>query len=490
MYTPLIKKAPKKKFSKKKMFLLLLITLFLIYLTAAMVGFWKPLPEGISFEGELHSSDSVEFLMDVTYEDNGIQVHEQEIFSTIHSVIENATDFIIVDMFLFNDEYDRSASYPSISSQLTDTLLAKKAQQPDIEIVVITDPINTFYGSYSSSSIERLREANIHVFYTDLTKLRDSNPTYSGLWRSGLQWFGNSENGWLPNPFSPDSPQGTLRSYLQLFNFKANHRKVVITEHKAVVTSANPHDASGYHSNIAFVVQGDIVADLIETEKAVAVMSGASPELFASFIPKASSTPTETPYQVQVLTEGKIKKSLLDEIEQTKSGDTISIGAFYFSDRDLVRELLSAAKRDVEIRLLFDANKDAFGREKNGVPNRPVAHELVSKSDGDIAVRWYNTSGEQYHTKMAIFEKEEEVVVIGGSSNFTKRNLADFNLETNLKVVGSPEAETLSKISMYFEKLWTNDGQEYTLEYEDFADDSFTNKLLYRFQEWSGLSTF
>ena len=33
---------------------------------------------------------------------------------------------------------------------------------------------------------------------------------------------------------------------------------------------------------------------------------------------------------------------------------------------------------------ILDPNKDAFAREKSGVPNRPVAYELVKKSKGKI----------------------------------------------------------------------------------------------------------
>ncbi len=46
-----------------------------------------------------------------------------------------------------------------------------------------------------------------------------------------------------------------------MLNFKANHRKILITENEALITSANVHDASAYHSNIAFVVSGEIIAD-------------------------------------------------------------------------------------------------------------------------------------------------------------------------------------------------------------------------------------
>ncbi len=464
-----------------------------IVLIHSIYGFLKPVPEGLSIEGEIHQVQDIEFLYDLTYEaNNGEIMHDQVIFNRVQALIDRAEKFILIDMFLWNDDYDRGAEYPALSSNLSDALVQKKKSNPDMDIVVITDPINTFYGSYVPEHLKQLEESGIHLVYTDLTHLRDSNPAYSGLWRTAFRWFGTAGTGWLPNPFSMDAPEVTLRSYLELFNFKANHRKVLITEQEGILTSANPHDASAFHSNIAFVVRGNILQELFESEKSAAVMSGAEPEWFDSYEIQSvgyESDSQET-YYAQLLTEGKIKKHLLQEIAETKEGDSIRISVFYLSDRNLVKELLKAAERNVDVRLILDANKDAFGREKNGVPNRPVAHELLKQSNNQIQVRWYNTTGEQYHTKLAMIESAEEMVLIGGSANFTKRNLDDFNLETNLKIIGAPDQAMMQKARQYYETLWTNDGGIFTLDYEEYADESLLSKMLYRFQEWSGMSTF
>ncbi|RNA70645.1 phospholipase [Alteribacter keqinensis] len=460
--------------------------------TVSVYGANKPLPEGISFEGDIHDGE-VSFLTDVTYPGfDGEAVHEQVIFDEVHSMIEEAEDFILVDMFLFNDEYERVAEYPRVSGELVEALVGKKEAEPHMEIVVITDPINTFYGSYFPESLAALEDAGIRLVLTDLSELRDSNPVYSGVWRTGMQWFGNKEDGgWLPNPFSPDSPDGTVRSYMKLLNFKANHRKVIVTEQQGLVTSANPHDASGYHSNIAFTVTGGILEDLIESEKAVAVMSGAEENWFDGFQVSEDARQSEgAETRVQLVTEGKIREGILEEIALAGEGDTVYLGAFYLSDRLVVEALLDAAGRSADVRVILDANKDAFGREKNGVPNRPVAHELIMESDWGVEVKWYNTQGEQFHTKLVMIERGDESVVIGGSSNFTKRNLGDLNLETNLKVMGASDSEVMKDVRAYFDLMWMNEEAQFTVGYEEFADDSLLNRWLYRFQEWSGLSTF
>ncbi|MET3507225.1 phospholipase D family protein [Halalkalibacter oceani] len=469
-------------------------TFFFVLLLLACVAIYhylKPLPAGLSYESEVHHIEHIEFLYDLTYMKEGVPYQEQRIFQKMNTMIEEAEEFILLDMFLFNEEYDSSLEFPALSQSITSLLVEKKQQQPDLDIIFITDPINTFYGSYASPLLSALEQQGIDVIITDLTKLRDSNPAYSGVYRSLFQWFGTKGDGWLPNPFSDVAPPVTLRSYLQLVNFKANHRKIIVTEKQAMISSANPHDASSYHSNIAFVVEGNILRDIIETERAVAQSSGYRGSLLDR-LELPPSPPADEGYQLQLVTEGKIKQHLLAEIKATTDGDAITIGAFYLSDRDLLASLLAASKRGVDVKLILDANKDAFGHEKNGIPNRPVAAELKKKSKDRIMIRWYDTHGEQYHSKLALIEKakEEEGIVIGGSANFTKRNLDDFNLETDVKITGPIDEGLIAEVANYFETLWTNETASFTLDYEAYADHSTLAHLLYRFQEWSGFSTF
>ncbi|WP_078577419.1 phospholipase D family protein [Salipaludibacillus agaradhaerens] len=490
-----VKTKPRHRLFKKIAFtsIILYITLTIGF---AIYGYVKPLPDNISIEGTVYETNHIDFLYDLTYRtEEGIEQQEHVIFNTMHDMISDAEEFIIVDMFLFNDDYPRDDElYPPLSSSLADALIQKLQESPETTIIVITDPINTFYGSYTPDHIKEMEKAGITVILTDLTELRDSNPTFSGIWRSTFQWFGHSENGgWLPNAFSPDSPDVTLRSYLELINFKANHRKIMITEKEGIISSANAHDASANHSNIAFTVQGDIINDLIATEKAVAVMSGVDPTIFDGMRAETLDGEVdlgEDRYELQLLTEGKIKEHILLELEKASKGDIVNIGMFYLSDRDIISHLLKASERGVTINLILDANKDAFGHEKNGVPNRPVAHELIEESGGHINIRWYHTVGEQYHAKFVYIEKQDEAVMIGGSANLTKRNIDDINLETNIKVTGSPNSDFMLDVSHYFDRLWGNEDGLYTVDYDTLADESRIKKWMYLFQEWSGLSSF
>lgn len=470
----------------KKIKKLIAILLFL-FLIGSFYGYFKPLPQDISYQGQAHAGQ-IEFLNDLTYMKDGQTVREQVIFDRVFDMIKQAESFIILDLFLFNDDYDRKDQFPPMTKELTEALVAKKISQPEINIIFITDEVNTFYGAYPSTYLEELKQNDIQVVMTDLTKLRDSNPVYSGFWRVALQWLGTSEKGWLPNPLSPDSPEVTLRSYLKLLNFKANHRKVVITEKQALIASANPHDASSHHSNIAFVANGEIVNDFIAAELAVAKFSGL--ELSAQDFVPAPSVHASDSVQMRLLTEGEIRRSVLQSIGSTAAGEEINIGMFYFSDRKVIRELLAAAERGVTIRLILDPNKDAFGRQKNGIPNRQVAAELTEKAGDNLQIRWYDTHGEQFHTKLVWIKKKENSVIIGGSANLTKRNIGDFNLESDLEITAPNESEVVRNISLYFERIWNNQDGAYTLDADAYYDSSLLKKIIYRFQEWSGMSTF
>ncbi len=463
----------------------------------SVYGYNKSVPAGLSFEGEEHVASNVEFLYDLTYLKEGEKTSEQVIFDHILKTIDDAEQYIILDMFLFNDDYDKTAQYPSLTERLSKALVNKQKENRDLKITFITDDINTFYDSYSTRYIDQMINSGVNIVFTDLDQLRDSNPTYSGFYRAFISWIGDFEKGWLPNPFSQDSPKVKLKSYANLLNFKANHRKLIATEKQALITSANPHDASGYHSNIAFIVKGNIIEDIITSEKNVALMSGEMIE--QNHIPVMASGEIENKdaagtdqenAKVSFLTEGKIKKHILQVVNETKQGDEIYLGMFYLSDREFIEALLDAVNRDVSIQIVLDPNKDAFGMEKNGIPNRPVANELIAKSHNKVKLKWYDTHGEQYHTKLLFVKKQEESVIIGGSSNFTRRNIGDFNLEADVKIIANNNHSIVKEVESYFERIWENIDGHYTIEYEKYKDDSKIKYWMYRFQEWSGLSTF
>ncbi|MDZ7769051.1 MAG: phospholipase D-like domain-containing protein [Woeseiaceae bacterium] len=161
---------------------------------------------------------------------------------------------------------------------------------------------------------------------------------------------------------------------------------------------------------------------------------------------------------------------------------------FYLSHRAIVRALVTAHERGAGLRVLLDPNRDAFGRKKDGVPNRQVALELHRAG---IPVRWCNTDGEQCHGKMLVVEHADGTgTLLAGSANFTRRNLDNLNLETNVQVRRGT-MPVLADAAAFFDARWNNEpGRVYSLAYEAFADSSPLRYWRYRFMEWSGWSSF
>ena len=479
----------KLNWSGKRYIALIVGLLALSYMSSALYHVYKPLPEGLAFAGPLRHAD-VKFIADQTYIDTkGQQQFDQHIFDEMLSMIQQAQSTIVLDLFLFNQEVGHSTvEHRALTQQLTDALIEKRRQNPNIEIKFITDPINSVYGGTQPEQYRALRQQGVDVIETNLTPLRASNPIWSGFWYLCCQGIGNNpEKGWLPNPFGDEKIP--LRSYLDLLNFKANHRKTLVVDTaegwQALVTSMNPHDGSSRHSNVALIVKDAAATDVLRTEQTVGTMSGAN----MTAVVTGNIEAAKTQPQVQVLTEKAIFDSVLDAIQTSQNASTeIDIAMFYLSERKIIQELIAAHERGVKVRILLDPNKDAFGRTKNGIPNRPVAAEL---HQAGIPVRWCNTQGEQCHSKMLLKQNAKTAELILGSANFTARNLKNYNLETNLRVIGGKDNVVFKDANQYFNTAWSNlEGRQMSVDYATYADESKFKYWLYRFMEWSGLSTF
>jgi len=456
----------------------------------------KSLPDGLSCRSEFLPATGVRFLCDQTFLDaSGARVIDQHIFDEVFAMITNAEHLVVVDMFLFN-EFTGTGSTPSrhLCEELTSALIARKRAFPSLRAVLITDPVNTVYGGMEPRHLRRLREAGIEVVVTRLNRLRDSNAAWSSMWRLFFKPWGNSsEGGWLANPFGEGKV--TMRSWLALLNFKANHRKVVVAdvggELRALVTSANPHDGSSAHSNVGLILCGPTVRSVLEAERAVLAFSGGE-AIPMNGVPVAAALTglaSTNPLRVQVVTEGAIADAAEAMIGAAGTGDALDLVMFYLADRPIVRALKAAASRGVMMRVVLDPNKDAFGQEKSGMPNRQVARELVAAG---VPVRWAVTHGEQMHAKMLVIKRRDGTAeLLLGSANFTRRNARDYNLEADVRVSGQKEAPALADAAAYTDRLWTNaGGRVFTTGYEAFRDDSRWRVFRYRVQEATGLCTW
>jgi len=473
----------------------------------AMVGLWalvgcyqtiKPLPSDLVFHGESTAvaGPDLRLLVDLTYRDSDDNtMYDQELFDEILALINGARRLLVLDLFLLNDHLgpDGFAHRP-LSSEMTGALVAARLRAPEMPIVLVTDPINDVYGGDPSPQLRTLREAGVQVVVTDLLRLRDSNPTYSAFWRMTLQWWGNSPTGGrLPNPLDPTGRKVSLRTYLRMANFKANHRKVVLADHEdrwvSLVTSANPHDASSAHSNVALrIASTDIARQVYQAEMEVVRLSAGTPPFEA--LPDLGEPKASGDHQVAFLTESAIRDRILELITATESGDEIDLALFYLSHRAVISALRDAADRGVWIRAVLDPNRDAFGHEKPGIPNRQTAEYLTRTAGGGIALRWYATHGEQFHSKLMVVRRPKTVDAVLGSANFTRRNLDDYNLEASLWIHAHRGSDLDRELKLFMDRIWTNDEGTYTLPYPAFRDTSRMRRLFAWAQEVTGLGTF
>ncbi len=483
----------RKKIIRSACVLIFLVGIYHVY---------KPLPPQIDMVGTEYqvSPDDVHFFSDRTYiNTTGERLSEQEIFDEINRMIHDAHSYVLIDMFLFNDFLGTAtSSYRGLSGELVSTLVSKKQSDPNTVIQVITDPLNTLYGAYDSEQLQTLSNAGIIVTETKLTALRDSNPLYSAFWRTVFQWIPfNIFGDILPNLLDGREENVGIHAYLTMLNFKANHRKIVATDFlrddasvgmSVLLTSANPHDGSSAHTNTAIRIDTGLWQDVVKSEKAIVSFSK------GTFLEPQEITDTgisEDTVSAQILTEESIKKFILNELDSLNTGDSLDMAMFYISDRDIVKALKDADERGVSIRLILDPNKDAFGREKGGVPNRQVAHELMSNSKGNTNIRWCDTHGEQCHTKLLIFKKENERTVVQGSANLTRRNIDNYNLEADVMVHGTTKDSLFADIEMFFDTSWSNEGGRiYTTDYATYTDTQLSKKILYRFGEFTGISSY
>ena len=480
-----------------------------MWIATALWHAFKPLPAGVHVRGTAVAVDAaqVQFITDETSANfYGQRTTQPNIHAATLELVRGARDFLVLDYFLFNGQGGPAGELKYIdgirpvAQELRAALLALRAAQPDLPILVMVDPINSYYRRGISPELAQLADAGIDVVMTDLSPLRDSNPLYSTTWRLTLGWWLKPANqGRFGNPLDANGPPLSFGALSRVAHFKANHRKLALTGDGkdslvGIVSSANPHDASSAHSNVALRLAGEALRPLLASELDIAGWSGwRGGARFEAFRTAAAGVPPSSgDTQATVLTEGAIRDALVETLDATGAGDAVDIAQFYFSERRVIEALIAAARRGAAVRVVLDPNKDAFGFEKSGLPNREVASELIAASDGAINLRWYRTHGEQFHAKLAAVRRGERLWLLLGSANFTRRNLTDFNLEACVAVDAPANSELSANVADWFETLWSNrpGASEYTADAAVWAEPSQGRYWLYRLMEASGLSTF
>ena len=253
----------------------LLIGIFSIF--AMSCSTIKNPPLGVDYESPMRDSDNVEFHYDLTYLDKDGNIrYDRKIWDATYKVVDEAKDYLIVEMFLFNDIYNKDKEhYPEFAKEYTRRLIKKKMENPDLKVYVLSDENNNLYGAFEHPFITDMKKAGIDVIVVDIFKLKDTFPWYSPIWRTLIEPHGNPQGkGWIGNFYGPMWPKLTLRNLLRALNVKADHRKIFLNEENVVISSANIHDPSYFHENVAISANGEIVKDVLQGLKHVAEFSG------------------------------------------------------------------------------------------------------------------------------------------------------------------------------------------------------------------------
>ncbi len=507
----------------KAFFLLLIGAILGIVVLPYLLFHQREMPPGTDLASPAYFFDSAELLIDRTAWDAaaGQPRTEHRIFDAMLAEIRRAETFLIADFFLWNPwqgALDMKGELRPLANELATALIEKRIQNPEMPMLIITDPINRIYGDHAPDFYQHLADAGVPVVFTALDQLPESNRLYAPqawFWSKFLPDEQADGDRIVPNPFNPEGGKLTLAQLGRLLHFKANHRKLLLTgrsggETRLLLPSLNPADGSANHSNIGVLVDGAVARFAADSELALARWSASDPEnvqagqasqvsQVISKIENALGVQPESGQaesggsSVAYRSEGAIRAELVRQLQQVVAGTRIDIGMFYFSERKVIEALQAATRRGAEVRLLLDANRDAFGREKNGIPNRMVAAELMELADEhQVAVRWAATHGEQFHSKVLRISGPQQEILMLGSANWTRRNIANLNLEANLLFTNT--AAINAGFDDYFESVWNNQrGMEESLPYADWAETGWSlrwNTWLYRFQEWSGASTF
>ena len=522
------------------------------YLVAGIIAFTvscstiKTPPLGINYESPIRETENAEFHYDLTYldKDGNIQ-YDRNLWDATYKVIDNAKDYLIVEMFLFNDLYNKDKEhFPEFAKEYTERLVKKQKENPNLKVYILADENNNFYGAFEHPFITSMKKAGINVIIVDIFKLKDTFPWYSPFWRTFIKPMGNPQNkGWITNFYGDMWPKLTIRNLLRALNVKADHKKVFLNEKEVVVSSANIHDPSYFHENIAIYTDGPIVKDVLHNLQLVAKFSDSeinvdgSDRRMENIMNSGSNDKTETDektlnsenqkennvkqinneeneqnvkektsinseknsitdteghtYKIQYLTEGAIGKHLDEDIDSLKAGDELLMGMYFLADKGVIDRLIKAANRGVKIRIIFDRSRDAFGMSTNGLPNKPVSKKLKKKTKGKIEIKWYFTNNEQYHTKITLMKKTDgNVIINAGSANLIKKNIRGYIMDANFRILTTQDSKISKDIYEYFDRLWENKDGLFTLNFDDEPTTGGFSDFMYKILDATQLGSF
>ena len=83
------------------------LSILIVILSIVACSTIKTPPLGVNYERPLRNTKNVDFHYDLTYldKDGNIQ-YDRNLWEATYKVIDNANEYLIIEMFLFNDLYN------------------------------------------------------------------------------------------------------------------------------------------------------------------------------------------------------------------------------------------------------------------------------------------------------------------------------------------------------------------------------------------------
>jgi hypothetical protein len=123
-----MKKNRNKNYKRRRIIKIVIPALLIVPL---IFGWTTPAPKGTSYGSPSASVSDVRMLYDLTYMKNNELIHDQKILDEQIKMIGAAKDFIVADIFLYNDYYNTSKyQFPHSTQRLTDAMIAQKQNIP------------------------------------------------------------------------------------------------------------------------------------------------------------------------------------------------------------------------------------------------------------------------------------------------------------------------------------------------------------------------
>ncbi|HWW21641.1 MAG TPA: phospholipase D-like domain-containing protein [Steroidobacteraceae bacterium] len=501
-----------RAFTLRWLLRLIALTLLVAWIGSTLWHSDRRLPPGIHIGGSWENMpvSQIRFLRDLSAADaSGAPLSERQIDAELQRMIEGAREIIVIDAGLFGDlpaagpKAPRLRVAPTVAAALTDTLLKAKQDQPALQVLMLVDPASSELSS-ASGPIDRLRAAGIDLVPVATGRLRSPNAAFVAFWQLCCGWWSHGKGaGSWPNPIGVGPPGVAMGLWGRIPPYQRAHRQLIVADDgngnlDGMIFSRPLNAEAALHSATALRVSGPALDATLESEFAVAQFSGwfgggamqaRAQRMLERQRQSSSGPPPPETARARVVSESMIGESVVSLIDATGRHDSIEVAALYLCERDLVRALLDAARRGVAVRLLLDPDKDGYGYDRSGLPNRVVASELVASSDGAVRVRWYRTHGEQFSAGVVLIRSSRRSLLAVGTADLSRRDLDDYNLAADFIVEVAPGSAPASDALNWFDTLWFNrasGGIEYSSDADVYADASQLRYWQYRLLEATG----